>query len=149
MHIDYSPFYRSAVGFENLIGMLEAAADSSHGYPPYNIERTAEDAYRISLAVAGFSEKDLTVEVHDGVLKVTGRHEEPGGDMPAFLHQGIAGRPFERSFQLAEHVEVKNAKLEHGLLHVELERLVPEERKPRRVVINSPNLKTIEGARAA
>jgi molecular chaperone IbpA len=149
MHMDYAPFYRSAVGFENLIGMLEAAADNSQGYPPYNIERTAEDAYRISLAVAGFAEKDLTVEIIDGVLKVTGRREEIGGDRPAFLHQGIAGRPFERSFQLAEHVEVKNAKLEHGLLHVELERIVPEERKPRRIAINSPDFKTIEGGRAA
>jgi molecular chaperone IbpA len=147
--MDYSPFYRSAVGFENLIGMLEAASDNSQGYPPYNIERSAEDSYRISLAVAGFSEKDLTIEVIDGVLKITGRREELGVDKPEFLHQGIAGRPFERSFQLAEHVEVKNAKLEHGLLHVELERIVPEERKPRRIAINSANLKTIEGSRAA
>jgi molecular chaperone IbpA len=147
--MDYSPFYRSAVGFENLIGMLEAAADSSHGFPPYDIERTAENMYRVSLAVAGFSEKDLNVEIIDNVLKITGRREETGGDGPAYLHQGIACRSFERSFQLAENVEVKNAKLEHGLLHVALERIVPEERKPRRIAINSPDFKKIERARAA
>lgn len=148
---DFSPFFRSTVGFDRLFDMLDRAADQSQGYPPYNIERTDENHYRISIAVAGFGEKDLGVEVNNGVLTVTGKRED-GQDKQSLLYQGIAGRAFERSFQLAEHVEVRGAKLENGLLHLDLERVIPEEKKPRKIAINgvAPDLKTIEGkAKAA
>jgi molecular chaperone IbpA len=147
MRIDYSPFFRSTVGFDRLIGLLESA--SEQGYPPYNIERSDENNYRVSLAVAGFAEKDLTVDVKDRVLTITGKREQAETPSSALLHQGIAGRSFERSFQLAEHVEVKAARLENGLLHVDLERLVPEEKRPRRIAINAPALTTIAGSKAA
>jgi molecular chaperone IbpA len=142
MRLDYSPFFRTTVGFDRLLDLLENA-DTAQGYPPYNIERSDESNYRITIAAAGFAEKDLGVEVTDGVLTVTGKREEAA--KPSYLHQGIAGRAFERKFQLAEHVEVKGAKLENGLLHVDLERIVPEAKKPRRITINAPELKTIEG----
>ena len=145
---DFTPYFRSTVGFDHLFNMLDQAADAGNGYPPYNIERTDETHYRISVAVAGFAEKDLNVEVRDGVLTLVGKREE--GAKSAYLHQGIAGRAFERRFQLAEHVEVRAAKLENGLLHIDLERVVPEEKKPRRIAINAPALTTIEGqAKAA
>ena len=147
MRIDYSPFFRSTVGFDRLIGLLESA--SEQGYPPYNIERSDENNYRVTLAVAGFAEKDLAVDVKDRVLTVTGKREQTETPAASLLHQGIAGRGFERGFQLAEHVEVKGARLENGLLHVDLERLVPEEKRPRRITINAPTLTTIEGAKAA
>ena len=146
MRIDYSPFFRSTVGFDRLIGLLESA--SEQGYPPYNVERSDENNYRVTVAVAGFAEKDLSVDVKDRVLTVAGKREE-AGEKASFLHQGIAGRAFERSFQLAEHVEVKGARLENGLLHVDLERIVPEEKRPRRIAINTSSgqgLKTIEAA---
>src|SRR3954469_3010640 len=146
MRLDYSPFFRSTVGFDRLLDMLETA-DVREGYPPYNIERTDENHYRVTVAVAGFAENDLAIEVKDGVLTVTGKRED--AQRASYLHQGIAGRAFERSFQLAEHVEVRGARLENGLLHVDLERVMPEEKKPRRILINAPELKTIEGAKAA
>ena len=136
---DFSPLFRSTVGFDHLFNMLDSVAqyDGSQSYPPYNIERSDETHYRITLAVAGFGEKDLNVEVREGVLTVQGkRTEETGKDDKSFLYQGIAGRAFERRFQLAEHVEVKGARLENGLLHIDLERIVPEEQKPRRIAIN-------------
>jgi molecular chaperone IbpA len=146
---DFTPYFRSTVGFDHLFSMLDQAADASNGYPPYNIERLDETHYGISVAVAGFAEKDLSVEVKDGVLTVTGKREDAPGKT-SYLYQGIAGRAFERRFQLAEHVEVQGAKLENGLLHISLERIVPEEKKPRRVAINAPALTTIEGqAKAA
>jgi molecular chaperone IbpA len=145
MRYDHSPFFRSTVGFDRLLNLLDTA--SEQGYPPYNIERSDENNYCVTVAVAGFADKDLTVDVKDRVLTITGRREE--GQKADFLHQGIAGRGFERSFQLAEHVEVKAARLENGLLHVDLERIVPEEKKPRRITINAPELKTIEGSKAA
>jgi len=146
MRTDYSPFFRTTVGFDRLLDLLESA-EGAPGYPPYNIERGDENHYRITVAVAGFAEKDLGVEVKDTVLTVTGKHEK--NDKPAYLHQGIAGRAVERQFQLAEHVVVKGASHENGLLHIDLERIVPEEKKPRRIAINAPGLKTIEGAKAA
>ena len=145
MRIDYSPFYRSTVGFDRLLNLIDNASDQ--GYPPYNIERSDENNYRVTVAVAGFAEKDLSVDVKDRVLTVSGKKEETA-EKPSFLHQGIAGRAFERSFQLAEHVEVKTARLENGLLHVDLERRVPEEKKPRRIAINAPELRSIEGKAA-
>ena len=149
MRIDYAPFFRSTVGFDRLLNLLESA--SEQGYPPYNIERTDEDNYRVTLAVAGFAEKDLAVDVKDRVLTVSGKREEAEKSQPSLLHQGIAGRAFERSFQLAEHVEVKAARLENGLLHVDLERIVPEEKRPRRIAITVANDRAvaIEGAKAA
>ncbi len=148
MRLDFAPLFRSTVGYDRLLDLLDSAADTAQGYPPYNIERTSEDRYRITVAVAGFADKDLNVEVRDGVLHVTGKREE--AQTSSYLHHGIAGRAFERKFQLAEHVEVKGAKLENGLLHIELERIMPEEKKPRRIAINAPDLKTIEGqAKAA
>jgi molecular chaperone IbpA len=147
MRLDFAPLFRSTVGYDRLLDLLDAA-DTAQGYPPYNIERTEENRYRISIAVAGFGENDLNVEVRDGVLHVTGKRED--AEKSSYLYHGIAGRAFERRFQLAEHVEVKGAKLENGLLHIELERVVPEEKKPRRISINAPELKTIEGqAKAA
>jgi molecular chaperone IbpA len=146
MRLDYSPFFRSTVGFDRLLDLLDSA-DTAQGYPPYNIERSDENNYRVTVAVAGFGDKDVTVEVADGVLTVTGKRE--GAPASTYLHQGIAGRAFERKFQLAEHVEVRGAKLENGLLHVDLERVVPEAKKPRKITINAPELKTIESAKAA
>ena len=110
MRIDYSPFFRSTVGFDRLIGLLESA--SEQGYPPYNIERNDENNYRVTLAVAGFAETELSVDVKDRVLTITGKRDSETGDKQvSLLYQGIAGRAFERSFQLAEHVEVKAARL--------------------------------------
>jgi len=153
MRFDFSPLSRSAIGFDRLFDMLDqvSQADSTNGYPPYNIERADESHYRITLAVAGFAEKDLNVELRDGVLTITGKRDEAAKSEAAnVLYQGIAGRAFERRFQLAEHVEVRGAKLENGLLHLDLEQIVPEEKKPRRIAINAPTLTTIEGkAKAA
>ena len=145
MRSDYSPFFRSTVGFDRLLNLLDTA--SEQGYPPYNIERSDENTYRVTVAVAGFADKELSVDVKDRVLTITGKKDE--AEKPAYLHQGIAGRGFERNFQLAEHVEVKAARLENGLLHVELERIVPEEKRPRRITINAPDLRAIEGQKAA
>ena len=135
MRLDHSPFFRTTVGFDRLLDLLDQADGNAQGYPPYNIERSDENHYRIVLAVAGFAEKDLGVEVRDGVLTVEGRREADAGAKPSFLHQGIAGRAFQRQFQLAEHVEVRDAQLENGLLHIALERIVPEEKKPRKIAI--------------
>jgi molecular chaperone IbpA len=137
---DLTPLFRSTVGFDRLADMLDSASQFDTGvtYPPYNIERTDENHYRISLAVAGFAEKDMTVEVKEGVLSVQGKREgEKESQDQHYLYQGIAGRSFERRFQLAENVEVRGAQLENGLLHIELERIVPEEKKPRRITINA------------
>jgi len=145
---DLSPLFRSTVGFDHLADMLDSVAqfDSGVSYPPYNIERTDENHYRISLAVAGFAEKDLAVEVKEGVLSVAGKRDSEKDDAETrYLHQGIAGRSFERRFQLAENVEVKGAQLENGLLHIQLERIVPEEKKPRRIVIGArPEARVID-----
>jgi molecular chaperone IbpA len=145
---DLSPLFRSTIGYDRLADMLDSVAqfDSGVSYPPYNIERTDEHRYRISLAVAGFAEKDLAVEVKDGVLSVQGKREsDKETETRHYLHQGIAGRSFERRFQLAENVEVKGAQLENGLLHIDLEHVVPEEKKPRRIVIGGkPEGKVID-----
>ncbi len=146
---DFSPLFRSTVGFDRMFDMLDQVADSSQGYPPYNIERTDESKYRITVAVAGFGDKDLNVEVRDGILSVTGKRED--ADKQSYLYRGIAGRAFERRFQLAEHVEVKGASLENGLLHVDLERELPEGKKARSIAIGSsaPAAQVIEGEKAA
>ncbi|HEX2593847.1 MAG TPA: Hsp20 family protein [Rhizomicrobium sp.] len=147
MRIDFTPYFRSTIGFDRLFDMLQEPAEISTGFPPYNIERSDDSNYGITLAVAGFAEKDLNVEVRDGVLTVTGTSEDLKKD--GYLYQGIAARAFERRFQLAEHVEVRSAKLENGLLHIHLERVVPEEKKPRRIAINGTELKAIDNKKAA
>jgi molecular chaperone IbpA len=155
MRFDFTPLFRSTVGYDRLFDTLDqvSRADASQSYPPYNIERSGEHTYRVTIAVAGFAEKDLNVEVRDGLLTVIGKRED-AGENKGLLYQGIAGRAFERRFQLADHVEVRGAKLENGLLHVDLEQIVPEEKKPRRIAINAPEssvgLRTIESqAKAA
>jgi molecular chaperone IbpA len=151
-NFDFSPLFRSTVGFDRVLDLLDSVSryDTTQTFPPYNIERTDESHYRITIAVAGFADKDLNVEVRDGVLTVQGKRTNEETEKPGYLYQGIAGRAFERRFQLAEHVEVKGAKLENGLLHLDLERIVPEEKKPRRIPINGANVTVIEGqAKAA
>ena len=149
-NFDLSPLYRSTVGFDRLAGMLDQAmqgeGQSAPTYPPYNIEKTGEDAYRITLAVAGFGEDDLNIEVKDQGLTITARKVEKDGDTkPVYLHRGIAERGFERRFQLADHMKVTGAELELGLLHIDLVREVPEALKPRTIKIaQGSEPKTIE-----
>ena len=145
---DLAPLYRSTVGFDRLFSMLDGFDASTPGYPPYNIERTGENDYRISVAVAGFGENELTIESKENTLTVKGEKklkEESNGEV---LYQGIAARAFERVFQLADHVAVKNASLENGLLHVDLVREIPEAKKPRQVPIGNGQTKVVE-AKAA
>ncbi|WP_395666225.1 Hsp20 family protein [Methylocella sp.] len=137
---DLAPLYRSTVGFDRLFNMLDQAAgyDAAPSYPPYDIERTGEDSYRISIAVAGFAEKDLSVETRENTLSVRGSRGaqvEEDGPKAEVLYRGIASRAFERRFQLAEHVHVTSASLENGLLHIDLVREIPEARKPRQIPI--------------
>ena len=136
---DLSPLYRSTVGFDRMASLIDRAlsADNGQSYPPYNIEKTGEDAYRISIAAAGFGEADLTIETREGQLVVSGakKQGETEGEEHRMLHRGIAERSFERRFQLADHVKVTAATLEHGLLHIELVREVPEALKPRTIEI--------------
>ena len=136
-HVDFSPLYRSTVGFDRLFSMLDTLGQPDNGqtYPPYNIERTGEDAYRISMAVAGFGEDEISIEAHRNVLTVKGEKTEESAGDNEFLYRGIAARAFERRFQLADFVEVAGAELKNGLLHIELKRNVPEEMKPRKIAI--------------
>ncbi len=143
-HVDFSPFYRSTVGFDRLFSMLDSMGqpESAQSYPPYNIERTGEDAYRITMAIAGFGEDELEIEAHRNVLTVKGEKAElKDGEGAELLYRGIAGRTFERRFQLADHVEVRGAELKNGLLHIDLVREVPEELKPRRIAISAKTAK--------
>ena len=136
-HFDLTPLYRSTVGFDRLASILDqvmSADVTQNTYPPYNIEKTGEDAYRITIAVAGFSDDELTIESREGQLVVAGRKAE-SEDKGTFLHRGIAARAFERRFQLADHVRATSAVTENGLLHVDLVREVPEALKPRRIEI--------------
>jgi molecular chaperone IbpA len=137
---DFSPLFRSTIGFDRLMNLLESSsqwADNGNGYPPYNIERTGEDTYRITLAVSGFGEDDLTVEARENVLVVEGRRKESDSGH-TFLYRGIAGRSFKRQFQLADHVVVVGADLGNGLLTIDLRRELPEAMKPRRIAIGKP-----------
>jgi molecular chaperone IbpA len=136
---DLTPFYRSTVGFDRVFGLLDQLADgSAQTYPPYNIERTGENAYRITMAVAGFGEADLSIESKENTLTVKGeKKSETEKEEKEFLYRGIGSRAFERRFQLADHVEVKSASLENGLLHVDLVREIPEAMKPRNIAINA------------
>ena len=144
--IDFSPFYRSTVGFDRLFNRLDSmVGQETKTYPPYNIERTGDDAYRISIAVAGFSNGDIAVETKENSLVVKGAKPAESGDSKReFLHRGIAERAFELRFQLADYVEVQGAKLENGLLHLELKRELPESKKPRSIQIESASQATIE-----
>jgi molecular chaperone IbpA len=151
--IDFAPLYRSTVGFDRLFSMLDNMGhpESVPSYPPYNIERTGENAYRISMAVAGFSENDLSIESREDTLTVRGEKAESESEdnSSEVLFRGIAARSFERRFQLADHVEVRNASLENGLLHIDLVREIPESMKPRRIEINNGKVQQIEGKKAA
>lgn len=136
---DLAPLYRSGVGFDrifSLIDQLGSYEQPNAAYPPYNIEKLDENAYRISLAIAGFGPDDLSIDAHENALIVRGEKAQHEDDKPReFLHQGIAGRAFERRFQLADYVNVVAARLENGLLHIDLVREVPEAKKPRRIEI--------------
>jgi molecular chaperone IbpA len=149
--IDLSPLYRSTVGFDRLAQMLDQVMSGdapAPGYPPYNIEKTGEGAYRITLAVAGFGEDELAIEVKDQTLSVTAKKaEKEGAETPVYLHRGIAERGFERRFQLADHVRVEGAELVNGLLHIDLVRELPEALKPRTIAISTPReaSRVIEG----
>ncbi|MEZ5789290.1 MAG: Hsp20 family protein [Nitratireductor sp.] len=146
--LDFAPLYRSTVGFDRLFSMLDNLSEpqSAPAYPPYNIERTGENAYRISMAVAGFGEDDLSIESRENTLTIKGeRTEQPDEDGKEILFRGIAARSFERRFQLADHVEVRSANLENGLLHIDLVRNIPEAMKPRKIEIAKAEGKTAGG----
>ena len=146
---DFSPLFRSTVGYDRLQNMLDTASrldESSATYPPYNIEAISENAYKITMAIAGFGEQNIEIEVKENTLTVSGKAQKD--DAPkTYLHHGIAGRSFERRFQLADHIEIRSAALNNGLLDINLERVVPEELKPRRINITTaaPSATVIEG----
>lgn len=148
---DFTPLYRSSVGFDRLAQMLDDAASfEAPAYPPYNIERVGDDEYRITIAIAGFSAADVNLEVKGNALTVTGKKSDKPEVKSEYLHQGIAARNFERRFQLADHVEVTGADLTSGLLHISLKREIPEALKPRTIAIRSGNeQKVIEAKKAA
>ncbi|MGF1501584.1 MAG: Hsp20 family protein [Paracoccaceae bacterium] len=146
-NVDLTPLYRSTVGFDRLASMLDqvfAHDVQAPTYPPYNIEKTGENAYRITLAVAGFGEDDLTIGVKEAQLTVTAKKREaPEAERPVYLHRGIAERGFERRFQLADYVQVSGARLENGLLHIDLVREIPEALKPRTIKIGSSDTRGV------
>ncbi|MCW8107960.1 Hsp20 family protein [Alteromonas ponticola] len=138
--IDLSPLYRSFIGSDHLASLVDAAtrAEKQSSYPPYNIELLAEDKYRITMAIAGFSQDDVTIEVQENTLTVTGKKDSDNKDVERkFLHKGISERNFERKFQLGDHVKVLSADMENGLLHIDMERVIPEAKKPRQIEIGS------------
>jgi len=137
--IDLSPLYRSFIGSEHLASLVDAAtrSEKQSTYPPYNIELVSEDTYRITMAVAGFGKDDVTIEVQENSLKVSGNKTLEKTEERKYLHKGISERNFERKFQLGDHVKVLAADLENGLLHIDLERVIPEAKKPRKIEIGS------------
>jgi molecular chaperone IbpA len=147
--IDFSPLYRSAVGFDRLASLLEAASrnDAPTGYPPYNIETVGENSYRVEIAVAGFKPEELSIEFRESTLTVTGK-KAANDEAKRYLHRGLAERNFERRFQLADYVVVTGAALADGLLSITLERQLPEALKPRRVEIKTAGAEQIEGKAA-
>ena len=147
--IDYSPLYRSTVGFDRLFNLLDnmAQGDNTQSYPPYNIERTGEDTYRITMAVAGFSEDDISIEAKQNTLSVNAAKSDEDEKDREVLFRGIAARSFERRFQLADYVEVAGAAMENGLLHIDLKREIPDAMKPRKIEIGK-SVKQIEGKKA-
>ena len=140
-NVDFTPLYRSAIGFDRLFNQMEKnfSSNNNTGYPPYNIEQQDENHYRITMAVAGFAEEQLDITQQQTILIVHGTREDAKTERE-YLYQGIAERDFERKFQLADYVKVVGAQMENGLLHVELEREVPEEQKPRKIAINGNRL---------
>jgi molecular chaperone IbpA len=154
MRFDLSPLYRSTVGFDSLVSMLDQVAsfdNEADTYPPYNIERLTENEYRITMAVAGFGKQDVEIEVKENTLSIRGEKKEADKER-TFLHRGIASRAFERRFRLADHVEVRGADIKDGLLSVDLEREVPERLKPRMIEIGATVVKaskTIDASAAA
>jgi len=153
-NIDLNPLFRATVGFDRMMNMLDSASRLDEGafsYPPYNIEKTGEDAYRIVMAVAGFGEDELEVTVKENSLTVTGKKDKPETEEGTYLYRGIATRAFERRFDLADHIRVSGARLENGLLFIELVREVPEAMKPRTIKIAAQpagGRKTLEGKAA-
>ncbi len=146
---DLTPLFRTTVGFDRMDQLLNAAMQlesKATSYPPYNIARAGEDAYRITLAVAGFGEDNLDITVQENRLTVTGRSDE-SSDTVEYLHRGIAGRAFERRFQLADHIKVTGARMENGLLHIELMREIPEALKPRTIAIQTGQNKELSAAK--
>lgn len=145
--VDFTPLYRSTVGFDRLFSLLDTMGQpeqTSPAFPPYNIERTGEDKYRITMAVAGFSEADLDIEAKENTLLVRGNQEKHAESENEILFRGIAARNFERRFQLADHVEVRAAHIENGLLHIDLVREIPEAMKPRKIEIANGSPKQID-----
>ncbi|MEM9014720.1 MAG: Hsp20 family protein [Pseudomonadota bacterium] len=149
---DLTPLYRSTVGFDRMFDLLDSVGKSdTGGYPPYNIERLDENDYRITLAVAGFSQNEIDIEIRENTLTITGKRDA-SDENRTYLHQGIAGRSFERRYQLAEHVKVVGASLVNGLLNIDLQREIPEAKKPRKIAINTSGgatLKVLKDADAA
>lgn len=147
--LDFSPLFRTAIGFDRLARQLETARGTAEtaqtSYPPYNIERTAEDSYALTMAVAGFGPDDVEITARDNTLTITGR-AQTNEEGRAFLYRGIAGRAFERRFTLADHMVVESAALEHGLLHVALKRVVPEALKPRRIPVQNGQVQLQQAA---
>ncbi len=141
--LDLTPLFRATIGFDRLSRLMEGALAADGGYPPYNIEKLGEDQYRLTMAVAGFSENDLEVTVKDNALVVTGRAPKDA-EPRQFLHRGIARRAFERRFELADHMVVEGATLENGLLHIALKRVVPESLRPRQIPISRAAPQVIE-----
>lgn len=156
LNYDFAPLFRSTIGFDRVMSLLDAATSGAeNGYPPYNIEKTGEDKYKIVLAVAGFGEEDLALEQKEGTLVVNGRKQQEQAGT-TYLHRGLASRAFERRFELAEHVNVVGARLVNGLLEIDLVREVPEALKPRRIQIAAGSVpggkggvKLVEGEKAA
>jgi len=144
--IDFSPLFRHSVGFDRMQRLMDSAqqTEQSNAYPPYNIEQVGENGYNVTLAVAGFAPGDIDITLSERTLVVSGKITDSEGER-TFLHRGIAGRAFERRFELADHIEVKDAAIENGLLQIGLERVVPEEQKPRKIEISATTgAKTIE-----
>ncbi|MBK8187517.1 MAG: Hsp20 family protein [Cellvibrio sp.] len=154
-NFDFSPLYRSSIGFDrmaNLLDNLSRTEQAQPSYPPYNIELTGEDKYRITMAVAGFDSSEISIEVNQNLLRVSANKPNDAQEK-TYLHQGIAARSFERKFQLADHVQVQSANYQNGLLHIDLQRIIPESMKPRSIPISvsasSPNLIHKNDAQAA
>lgn len=145
---DFSPLFRTSVGYDRLASLMNTAnrCDAGSGFPPYNIQKAGEDRYRITMAVAGFAESDLDITYENNKLQVTGnKSDDKESEENAFLYRGIATRSFERRFNLAEHVKVTGARMDNGLLHIELEREVPEAMKPRKIAIQADAGTLLEG----
>jgi len=149
-NFDFSPLYRSAIGFDHLASLLDSVSSnerSGTSFPPYNIELVKEDEYRITMAVAGFADDEVNVEVENNTLTVSSSKEESNDSVERnYLHRGIAERNFKRTFKLADHIKVKGATMENGLLHIELVREIPEAMKPRQIAINGKSNRLLKSA---